>query len=60
MAKIDRIILPGEREPVSHFCHVTRGGPIVWVSGLVGQAPDGSIPESMVEQFDIAVATRGK
>ena len=60
MAKIDRIILSGEREPVSHFCHVTRGGPIVWVSGLVGQASDGTIPESTVAQFDIAMDTMDK
>ncbi len=60
MAKIERIILPGEREPVSHYCHVTKAGPIVWVSGLVGQASDGSIPESTVAQFDIAMDTMAK
>jgi enamine deaminase RidA (YjgF/YER057c/UK114 family) len=60
MAKIERITLPGIREPVSHFCHVTRAGPIVWVSGLVGQAPDGSIPDTTVAQFDIAMDVMAK
>ncbi len=60
MAKIERIMIPGIREPVSHFCHVTKAGPMVWVSGLVGQADDGSIPESTVAQFDIAMEVMAK
>ena len=44
MANIQRIIVPGLRPPVSHYCHVTRVGPHVWVAGAVGQAPDNSIP----------------
>ena len=42
MSKIQRVIVPGLPTPVSHYCHVTRAGPHVWVAGVVGQAPDGS------------------
>jgi enamine deaminase RidA (YjgF/YER057c/UK114 family) len=57
MPTIQRIIVPGIRPPVSHYCHVTRAGPHVWVAGVVGQAPDSSIPEDVVAQFDAAIAT---
>jgi len=50
-------MVPGEMEPVSHFCHVVRSGDIIWLSGMVGVAPDGSIPEDVVEQFRIAMAS---
>jgi enamine deaminase RidA (YjgF/YER057c/UK114 family) len=56
MPKIQRIIVPGIPRPVSHYCHVTRAGPHVWVAGAVGQAQDGSIPSDVVAQFDIAIA----
>jgi len=46
--------------PVSHYCHVTRAGPHVWVAGVVGQAQDGSIPSDVVAQFDIAIAVMDK
>jgi enamine deaminase RidA (YjgF/YER057c/UK114 family) len=52
---IQRIIVPGIMEPVSHYCHVTRAGPLVWVSGIVGMDADGNVPETTVEQFDLAV-----
>ena len=52
---IKRITIPGLREPVSHFCHVTTAGPNVWISGLVGMRADGTIPDSTVAQFDIAI-----
>ncbi len=52
---IERIMVPGLRDPVSHYCHVTRAGPHVWVSGVVGVAQDGSIPADTVAQFDIAI-----
>jgi enamine deaminase RidA (YjgF/YER057c/UK114 family) len=52
---IERIIIPGLRQPVSHFCHVTRGGPNVWISGLVGMKADGTIPDDTVAQFDNAM-----
>src|SRR3954470_14819370 len=55
MASIQRIIVPGLRAPVSHYCHVTRAGPHVWIAGAVGQAADGSIPPDVVSPFDIAI-----
>ena len=52
---IQRIMLPGVMEPVSHYCHVVRAGPIVWVSGIVGMTGDGKIPADTASQFDIAM-----
>ena len=52
---IKRIMVPGIMEPVSHYCHVTRAGPNVWVSGIVGMDADGNVPAATVEQFDMAV-----
>lgn len=52
---IKRIMIPGLREPVSHFCHVTTAGPNIWVSGLTGMKADGTISESTVDQFDVAM-----
>jgi len=60
MPKIQRIIVPDISRPVSHYCHVTRAGPHVWVAGVVGQAQDGSIPSDVVAQFDIAIAVMDK
>jgi enamine deaminase RidA (YjgF/YER057c/UK114 family) len=55
VSSIKRILLPGLREPVSHYCHVTRAGPHVWVSGITGARADGSIPDGVVEQFEVAM-----
>ncbi|MDX2156543.1 MAG: RidA family protein [Hyphomicrobiaceae bacterium] len=55
MSSIKRILLPELREPVSHYCHVTRAGPNVWVSGITGARADGSIPDSVVDQFEVAM-----
>lgn len=52
---IQRIMVPGIMEPVSHYCHVVRAGPLIWVSGIVGMNADGSIPDTTVAQFDIAM-----
>jgi enamine deaminase RidA (YjgF/YER057c/UK114 family) len=52
---IKRITIPGLREPVSHFCHVTQAGSNVWISGLVGMKADGTIPDNTVAQFEIAM-----
>ena len=52
---IERIMVPGIMEPVSHFCHVVRAGPHVWVSGIVGMDGEGHIPLETVEQFDLAI-----
>lgn len=53
---IERILLDDQMAPVSHYCHSVRAGNLVWVSGIVGETADGHIPESTVEQFDIALA----
>lgn len=55
MSSIKRILLSELRAPVSHYCHVTRGGPNVWVSGITGARADGSIPDGVVEQFNVAM-----
>jgi enamine deaminase RidA (YjgF/YER057c/UK114 family) len=53
---IERLMVDGQAKPFSHYCHVTRAGNLIWVSGTVGIAADGSIPASVVEQFEIAIA----
>lgn len=53
---IRRFMVPGQPEPVSHYCHATRAGDRIWVSGTVGIAADGSIPEDTVDQFRLALA----
>ena len=40
---IKRFMVPGEMEPVSHYCHAVRAGRHIWLSGMVGVAVDGSI-----------------
>ena len=57
MTGIKRFFLPDEMAPVSHYCHVTRAGDRVWVSGTVGVRSDGTIPEDTVEQFQVAIDT---
>ncbi len=57
MTEIKRFLLPDEMEPVSHYCHATRAGDRVWVSGTVGVRPDGTIPEDTAEQFQVAIDT---
>ncbi len=56
MPPIQRLMVPGQLEPVSHYCHVTRAGNQIWVSGAVGVRPDGSIPDSVAEQAETALA----
>ena len=53
---IERHLLSSQPKPVSHYCHVVRADRHVWVSGSVGMKPDGTIPESTVEQFRVALA----
>lgn len=53
--EIERVLLDDQMAPVSHYCHAVRAGEIIWVSGIVGQTADGHLPESTVEQFDIAL-----
>jgi enamine deaminase RidA (YjgF/YER057c/UK114 family) len=57
MPTIERLLLDDQPAPVSHYCHVTKAGDQVWVSGTVGVAADGSIPPGVVEQFELAVAS---
>ena len=57
MTEIKRFLLPDEMEPVSHYCHATRAGDRVWVSGSVGVRSNGTIPEDTVEQFQVAIDT---
>jgi enamine deaminase RidA (YjgF/YER057c/UK114 family) len=52
---IERIMVPGLREPISHFCHAVKAGPMVWVSGIVGMTADGKVPTDVVAQFDLAI-----
>jgi len=54
---IQRHLIPGQLKPVSHYCHVVRADRHVWVSGSVGMKDDGSVPDSTVEQFRIALAS---
>ena len=54
---IERFMVPGEMEPVSHYCHVVRADRYIWLSGMVGVAGDGSIPNDTAAQFDTALKT---
>ena len=54
---IERHMVPGQAKPYSHYCHVVRADRHVWVSGCVGLKDDGSIPDTTVEQFRIALAS---
>jgi enamine deaminase RidA (YjgF/YER057c/UK114 family) len=56
MPTIQRLMVDGQAKPFSHYCHVTKAGNLIWVSGTVGIAADGSIPDGVVEQFEIAIA----
>lgn len=56
---IERFMAPGQPAPVSHYCHATRAGDRLWLSGTVGMAEDGSIPGDTVEQFRIALDNLG-
>src|SRR5688500_675279 len=37
---IERFMVPGELEPVSHYCHVVKAGDFVYLSGMVGMKAD--------------------
>jgi reactive intermediate/imine deaminase len=56
MPAIERLMLKGQPEPVSHYCHATKAGNLIWVSGTVGMRADNSIPDDVVEQFEVAIA----
>lgn len=52
---IERFMVPGIMKPVSHYCHIVRAGPHVWVSGVVGMDEEGHAPKDTVAQFDLAI-----
>ena len=53
--RIQRIMVPGQATPFSHYCHVVRGGDQIWISGAVGIAADGSVPDDVGAQFQLAL-----
>ncbi len=55
MTAIQRIMVDGQLEPISHYCHATRAGDRIWISGTVGVDADGNIPDDTVEQFRVAM-----
>jgi 2-iminobutanoate/2-iminopropanoate deaminase len=57
MTHIERLIMDGHPEPVSHYCHVVRAGNLIWVSGALGVAADGSIPGDVGQQAELALAS---
>ena len=52
---IRRLMVPGQPEPVSHYCHATRAGDRVWISGVVGMTADGGVPDGAEAQFRVAL-----
>jgi reactive intermediate/imine deaminase len=54
---IQRLMVPGQLAPVSHYCHVVRAGNLIWVSGAIGVAADGSVPDDVGRQAELAVAS---
>ena len=55
MPTIKRILLDDLPAPVSHYCHAVQANDRVWISGMVGIRNDGSVPEDVEEQFQIAM-----
>ena len=57
MSEIQRLMVEGQLEPVSHYCHVTRAGKLIWVSGAIGVLADGSVPADVAQQAELALAS---
>ncbi len=55
MSGVQQIMVKGQLEPIRHYCHATRAGDRVWISGTVGIDGDGNIPDDTVEQFRLAM-----
>jgi len=55
MDKIQRLMVPGQAAPFSHYCHVVRAGELVWISGAVGIDGEGRVPADVSGQFDLAL-----
>ena len=49
-------MVPGQAPPVSHYCHAVRAGNRLWISGTVGVRADGTVPEDVAEQCEVALA----
>jgi 2-iminobutanoate/2-iminopropanoate deaminase len=56
MTEIRRLMVDGQPPPFSHYCHVVRAGELIWVSGALGFAPDGSVPDDVATQTELALA----
>jgi 2-iminobutanoate/2-iminopropanoate deaminase len=48
-------MVPGQATPFSHYCHAVKAGANIWISGAVGVASDGSVPEDVEDQFRLAL-----
>ena len=57
MSGIQRLMVDGQLAPVSHYCHVVRAGNTIWVSGAIGVAADGSVPDDVARQAELALAS---
>lgn len=55
MVRIEPLLLADLPEPISHYCHGVRAGDRLWISGMVGVAADGSVPDDTVAQFKLAL-----
>ena len=55
MSNVQQIMVDGQLDPISHYCHATRVGDRVWISGTVGVDGDGNIPDDTVDQFRVAM-----
>ena len=55
MGSIERFMVDGQLEPVSHYCHAVRAGDRIWISGTVGIDANGVVPKDSVEQFGVAI-----
>ena len=57
MTEIQRLMVDGQLPPVSHYCHVVRAGALIWVSGAIGVAADGTVPDDVGTQAELAHAS---
>ena len=55
MGSIERFMMDGQLEPVSHYCHAVRAGDRIWISGTVGIDANGVVFKDSVEQFEVAI-----
>ena len=55
MGSIERFMVDGQLEPVSHYCHAVRAGDRIWISGTVGIDANGVVSKNSVEQFEVAI-----